>query len=153
MPSSSTARSEKKKPAVRIVLVEDNPGDVYLLEKSLQAREIIYELIRYEDGEQAMRAVAGELAPDLILVDLNLPRREGFDVLKAVRQTPRLVGVPVGVFTSSDAVKDRHRTALIGVERYIHKPPTLEEFVNEVGRAIVELLAINPGQEASKDGG
>lgn len=145
MATSSTARSEKNKPAARIVLVEDNPGDVYLLEKSLQARDVAYELIRYDDGEQAMRAIAGEVSPDLILVDLNLPRREGFEVLKAVRQTPRLVGVPVGVFTSSDAAKDRRRTALIGVERYIHKPPTLERFVDEVGRAIVELLALSRG--------
>lgn len=130
---------------MRIVLVEDNAGDVYLLEKSLHHRNIVYELIRYEDGEQAVRGISENLAPDLILVDLNLPRRDGFDVLAAVRQTPRLVGVPVGVLTSSDAAKDRHRIALSGVERYIHKPPTLEEFIDEVGKAVEELLALLPG--------
>jgi CheY-like chemotaxis protein len=147
--SSSPKAGEKNKPAVRIVLVEDNAGDVYLLEKSLQHRNIVYELIRYEDGEQALRALSGDLAPhlipDLILVDLNLPRREGFDVLTAVRKTPRLVGVPVGVLTSSDTAKDRHRTALIGIERYIHKAPTLEEFIDEVGAAVEELLTRLPG--------
>lgn len=117
---------------VRIVVVEDNPGDVFLLEKSLQARNLEYELIRYDDVEQAVHALCVERAvvPDLILVDLNLPRREGFDVLKAARQTPWLVGVPVGVLTSSEAARDRHRTALIGAERYIHKPPTLDEFID-----------------------
>ncbi|OLE88811.1 MAG: hypothetical protein AUG08_06870 [Acidobacteria bacterium 13_1_20CM_2_55_15] len=110
---------------IRIVLVEDNPADVFLLEKALQSRNIVYQLIQYEDGEQAMRAISAEHAgrPDLILVDLNLPRREGYDVLGAVRRIPRLVGVPVGVLTSSDAVRDRHRAALIGVERYIHPDP------------------------------
>jgi CheY-like chemotaxis protein len=147
--ASSSKVGDKNKPAVRIVLVEDNAGDVYLLEKSLQHRNIVYKLIRYEDGEQAVRALSGDIAPDLIpdliLVDLNLPRREGFDVLTAVRKTPRLVGIPMGVLTSSDAARDRHRTALIGVERYIHKPPTLEEFIDEVGKAVEELLALLPG--------
>jgi len=126
----------------RIFLVEDNPGDVYLLEKALRQLQMNYELIRYIDGEQALRAITDDdtPVPDLILIDLNLPRREGFDVLRSVRGKPRLSGVRVGIFTSSDAPKDRHRVALIGAERYIHKPPTLEEFIDQVGRAIKELL-------------
>lgn len=125
-----------------IVLVEDNAGDVYLLEKALQARHIVYELTRYEDGEQGIRALSNERypAPDLILLDLNLPRRQGFDVLRTVRTRPGLVGVPVGILTSSDAERDRHRVSLIGAERYIHKPLTLEEFVDEVGQAIEDML-------------
>jgi chemotaxis family two-component system response regulator Rcp1 len=130
------------KRTVRILLVEDNDGDALLLEKALRARDLPYVLLRYEDGEQAIRAISGDgaLVPDLILLDLNLPRREGFDVLRMVRMTPRLVGVPVGVLTSSNATADRSRTALIGAERYIHKPPTLEEFIEQVGRAVEELL-------------
>jgi len=136
-----TAR--KSKAASRIFLVEDNPGDVYLLEKALQNHQIAYELTRYEDGEEAIRAFSKEdcPAPDLILLDLKLPRREGFDVLRAVRTKPVLVGVPVGILTSSDAAQDRHRVALIGAERYIHKPPTLAEFMDEVGKAIEEMLS------------
>ncbi|SPF52259.1 Response regulator receiver protein [Candidatus Sulfopaludibacter sp. SbA4] len=130
-----------------IVVVEDNSGDVYLLERAIESRNIAYELIRYQDGEQAIRALSADPAavPDLFLVDLNLPRREGFDVLRAVRGIPRFVGVPVGVLTSSEAEKDRHRTALIGAERYIHKPPTLEEFIDQVGTAVENLLALRPG--------
>jgi CheY-like chemotaxis protein len=70
-----------------------------------------------------------------------LPRYQGFDVLRAIRGIPRLVGVPLGVFTSSEAAEDRHRTALIGIEKYIHKPLTLEEFIDQVGQAVEELLA------------
>jgi chemotaxis family two-component system response regulator Rcp1 len=130
-------------PAQNIMLVEDNEGDVYLVEKALQNRNIPYQLTRYEDGEQAMRALseADFRKPDLILLDLNLPRREGFDVLRATRTRPDLVGVPVGILTASDAATDRHRVSLIGAERYIHKPPTLEEFLDDVGQAIVEMLA------------
>lgn len=148
MPGSTTATDIKARRAVRIVLVEDNDGDVLLLEKALRARDLLYELVRYEDGEQAMRGISGEgvLLPDLILVDLNLPRREGFDVLRMVRTTPRLVGVPVGVLTSSNATMDRSRTALIGAERYIHKPPTLEEYIDQVGREVEALLALGPSR-------
>jgi CheY-like chemotaxis protein len=132
-----------KTQAQHIMLVEDNEGDVYLVEKALQNRHIPYQLTRYEDGEQAIRALSETdfRKPDLILLDLNLPRLEGFDVLRATRTRPALVGIPVGILTTSDAATDRHRVSLIGAERYIHKPPTLEEFLDEVGQAIVEMLA------------
>jgi CheY-like chemotaxis protein len=124
---------------VRIVLVEDEPGDVYLLEKALSDRRINYELTCFEDGEQAMQGLS-KVIPDLILVDLNLPRRDGFEVLRSIRSRPSLVGVPVGVFTSSEAPSDRSRASLIGAERYIHKPAELNEFVSTVGQAVAELL-------------
>jgi chemotaxis family two-component system response regulator Rcp1 len=132
---------------VHIVLVEDNPGDAFLLERALRARNIVYQVTRYEDGEQAVSAMSGHdaIAPDLILLDLNLPRRDGFDVLGAVRGNPRLSDVPVGMFTSSETVKDQHRSALLGAARYIHKPPTLEEFIQDVGAAVEELLALGSG--------
>lgn len=140
----------QNKAPVRILLVEDNPGDVHLLEKALQSREMHYDLIHYEDGEQAMLALSNDpaLAPDVILLDLNLPRRGGLDVLRLVRTMPRLVGVPVGVLTSSTAATDRSRTTIIGVDKFIHKPSTLEEFLEEVGRAVAELLAL--GQSVRK---
>jgi len=128
---------------VRILLVEDNAGDVYLLEKTLQSRHLSYELTRYADGEQAIRALQQDTCavPDLIILDLNLPRRGGFDVLQTIRSKPSLVGVPVGILTSSDAVKDRHRIAVTGGELYIHKPPELEDFLEQVGQAVEDLLA------------
>jgi two-component system, chemotaxis family, response regulator Rcp1 len=134
---------KKDSPAtVHILLVEDNAGDVYLLEKALKTRGLSYTLTRFEDGEQAIRALERDEwgAPDLIILDLNLPRRGGFDVLQMIRGKPSMVGVPVAILTSSDAAKDRHRVTLTGGERYIHKPPMLDEFLEEVGRAIEEML-------------
>ena len=128
---------------IQVLLVEDNAGDVYLLEKALQHRNLGYKLTRYSDGEQAIRALQDEdfPTPDLIILDLNLPRRGGFDVLQTIRGKPSMVGVPVGILTSSDETQDRHRIAVTGGERYIHKPPMLEDFLEQVGQAVEELLA------------
>jgi chemotaxis family two-component system response regulator Rcp1 len=100
---SAISRSEKRSRPARIIVLEDSDSDVGLLEKALQARGIAYELTVYEDGERAMRSISSDhdLIPDLILVDLNLPRRAGFEVLGTVLSTPRLGGIPVAVLTSS----------------------------------------------------
>jgi DNA-binding response OmpR family regulator len=142
MPKATTERGDSPK-TIRVMVVEDNPGDVYLLEKALKSRDLRYELCRYDDGDQAIRALENDecATPDLVILDLNLPRREGFDVLQTVRSKPSMVGVPVGILTSSDAEKDRHRIAVAGGERYIHKPPMLEDFIDQVGHAIEEMLA------------
>lgn len=142
MANAERAQRREEPRQVRIVVVEDNRGDVYLLEKALTNRGMHYELIRYSDGEEAIEALSQQsrCVPDLILLDLNLPRKEGFDVLRSIRGHPWLVGVPVGILTSSDAARDRHRIALIGAERYIHKPPELEEFIERVGDSIEDLL-------------
>src|ERR1041384_1917144 len=93
MANHSTETNDGPKP-IRILLVEDNAGDVYLLEKALQNRQLRYELVRYIDGEQAIRALQQEdsVIPDLTLVNFNLPRREGFDVLQTIRSKPSMVG-------------------------------------------------------------
>lgn len=137
-----TTAAKKLSRPFRILLIEDNPADVYLLEMALKRRKINYKLLYYAYGEQAIRALQkGDcLKPDLILADLNLPRRDGFDVLTAVRGKPSLVGVRVGILTSSDARKDRHRILLLGAQRYIKTPSTLEDFLEHVGGTIQELL-------------
>lgn len=126
----------------RIVLVEDNPADVLLLEKALRHHHIVHELSCYEDGEQAIAAMSKQdfAIPDLIILDLNLPKQEGFAVLRVIRSRPALVSVPVAILTSSNAVRDRHRVELQKIERYIHKPPGLEEFLEQVGQAVKDLL-------------
>jgi CheY-like chemotaxis protein len=140
-------KSESRK--FHILLVEDNDADVYLLRKALQQAGLGFELTIIDNGADALDFVRDPSKyskiptpdlPDLILLDLNLPRRDGFEVLSAIRGRPSLVGVPIGILTSSEAAKDRHRVTLLGAERYIHKPLTLEEFIDQVGSAVVELL-------------
>ncbi|PYU33486.1 MAG: hypothetical protein DMG28_07940 [Acidobacteria bacterium] len=125
-----------------IVLVEDNPADVLLVRKALQEKGIKCELTCFETGEKALKNLSqeGRLAPDLILLDLNLPGADGVDVLRKICSIPRLSEVPVVILTSSESPSDIQRTARIGAARYIRKPSRLEDFLTEVGRAVEEML-------------
>ena len=126
----------------RIWLVEDNPDDVYLVQKAMAHRGIPCDLTCFADGEKAIRAISEcQNVPDLILIDLKLPRRDGFDVLRAVRSTPSLVDVPIGILTSSNAETDRHRASLQGIKLYILKPADYDQFLERVGDSIASLLA------------
>ena len=121
---------------------------IYVVDDEAPAREMVGDYLKLHgfdvtlcDGGASLRAAIARQSPDLIILDLNLPRRGGFDVLQTIRSKPSLVGVPVGILTSSDAVKDRHRIAVTGGELYIHKPPELEDFLEQVGQAVEDLLA------------
>ena len=100
-------------PRFRILLVEDNAGDVYLLRKALAAAQVAFDWTVLEDGAQALAFVRGERTyahipiPDLVLLDLNLPKNGGLQVLTAIRQHPRLAAVPVMVTSSSQSPRDR----------------------------------------------
>ncbi|MEW6300071.1 MAG: response regulator [Thermodesulfobacteriota bacterium] len=134
----------QKSQTARLVLVEDNPADVYLIKKALQENHIRCEVTHFEDGEDALAALLSEgegaLLADAILIDLNTPRSEGLEVLKTLRQAPRLADVPIGILTSSEAPADRQRAALLGAARYIHKPTELADFLRQVGLGVKELL-------------
>ena len=125
-----------------IVLVEDNPADVLLVRKALQEKGIKCQLTCFEDGEKALKNLSqqGRLAPDLILLDLNLPGADGVDVLRKICTIPRLSEVPIVILTSSESPSDVQRTARIGAARYIRKPSGLEDFFREVGRGVEEML-------------
>lgn len=127
----------------RIVLVEDNPADVYLIEMALAHENIAYDLTRYENGEDAVKALSGQASsqdPDIILLDLNTPRGDGIETLKSIQQTPRYANVPTAIITSSRSQSDQHRVSLLGSARFIHKPTNLDEFLANVGRAVKEML-------------
>lgn len=130
----------------QIVLIEDNPADVLLVEMALKESHIEFEMTRFEDGEEAVSALCSPagafnaLHPDAILLDLNTPRSDGFEVLGKLRQNPHLADVPIAIITSSQARSDKHRTALIGAVSYIEKPAQLDEFLSTVGLAVKAML-------------
>ena len=131
------------KPA-QIVLIEDNPADVLLVELALKENGIICHLTRFANGEEAVRILCGpeapdSLVPDAILLDLNTPRSDGFQVLIKLKQSPRLMEVPIAIITSSRATSDRHRSDVQGA-RYIEKPSQLNDFIATVGQAVREML-------------
>ena len=134
---------------VRIVLVEDNPADVLLIRTALREKGIACELTCFEDGRKALKGLArrGGEAPDLILLDLNLPDTEGVEVLGKIRSMPRLLDVPVVILTSSESPSDMQRAARMGATRFLRKPSGLEDFFREVGRSVAEILATAQGKE------
>jgi two-component system, chemotaxis family, response regulator Rcp1 len=127
----------------RIFVAEDNPADVDLLRRSLEEHGAAYRLDVASDGAEALHLVEVFLQsaiPDLILLDLNLPKHDGIEILKRVRRHRRLDSVPVIVLTSSDSPKDRMSAMELGITRYLRKPSSLEE-VMAIGAIINEVLA------------
>jgi CheY-like chemotaxis protein len=139
MPATTEQRS-----SIRILVVEDNEADVYLIQMALQQSGIHADLTVYSDGETATRHIEGveeASRPHAIILDLALPRIEGVDLLKSIMGRPALVGVPVLVFTSSPSPADRRRVELLGIARYIQKPNGLDNFLHSVGENVKEMLA------------
>jgi len=139
--------------AARIVLIEDNPADVFLVELALKESGVLHEMTKFKSGEEALRALCppegtetSAFVPDAILLDLNTPKSDGFQVLIKLKQAPRLAHVPMAVITSSQAPSDKHRTSLQDT-RYIQKPAQLQEFLTTVGQAIKEMLEKGGGFE------
>ena len=125
----------------RIVLVEDNAPDVLLIKEALQHHGLAYTLQHYANGEDAAKAIATAVdAPDLFLLDLNVPRIQGFELLRIIRELPRVAHVPVAIITSSRAAGDRAESEKMGADAYIVKPNSYSDFKTQVGQAIAELL-------------
>jgi two-component system, chemotaxis family, response regulator Rcp1 len=126
--------------AVKILLAEDNPADVYLIEEALREHQVPFEITVAEDGEAAIAMImTGKVKPDLILLDLNMPRRSGGEVLTMLREQPHCSALPVIVLTSSDSPSDREEALRLGATSYIRKPTGLDEFL-QIGGAIKQLL-------------
>jgi CheY-like chemotaxis protein len=129
----------------RILVVEDNPGDVALLRWALEAASVDFELTVIEDGGEALMLAqqrgkyAGAEAPDLAILDLNLPRNDGIEVLQAMRASQPFADVRVAILSSSASPRDRERLEEFGIDRYIAKPADLDEF-RQVGRAVRDLI-------------
>ncbi len=122
----------KESSVYQILVVEDNPTDVGLIEEALSESGMRYELIVLRDGEKALRhleTIEANRTLDLIIVDLNIPKHDGFKVLSAYRVNRALITVPMVILTSSDSPRDRQRAKDIGVTAFIQKPMILEGFI------------------------
>jgi CheY-like chemotaxis protein len=130
---------------LQILLAEDSPGDVFLVQQALAEHEIIHTLHVVRDGDEALMFLAGmgeqnELpCLDLLLLDLNLPKVDGTQVLREFRKHPACMETPVIVITSSDAPKDRRRIELLGANAYFRKPSDLDEYMT-LGAIIKEVV-------------
>jgi chemotaxis family two-component system response regulator Rcp1 len=123
---------------VKILLVEDSPDDVLLTEEALRHGRMANGLRVVGDGEAAMDYLqqrgeyANEALPDLVLLDLNLPKMDGMEVLAELKKSPELRTVPVVVLTTSTAERDVLRAYDSHVNAYVTKPLEVDEFVRVV---------------------
>lgn len=126
---------ERTSRPVEILLVEDNPGDARLTREALREGKIHNNLHHVRDGVEALAFLRREgaydkaPAPDLILLDLNLPRKDGREVLNELKQDPVLRLIPVVVLTTSEAEEDVLRSYQLHANCYITKPVELEKFI------------------------
>ena len=123
---------------IEIFLVEDNPGDVRLTQEAFKEGKVRNNLSVVEDGLEALAFLrregkyAGAPRPDLILLDLNLPRKDGRLVLADIKEDPKLRSIPVVILTTSKAEEDIVRTYNLHANCYITKPVDLDQFIRVV---------------------
>jgi CheY-like chemotaxis protein len=124
--------------AVEILLVEDNPGDVRLTTEVLKDTKLCNNIHVVVDGEEATDFLrrrgkyAAAVRPDLILLDLNLPRKDGREVLEEIKGDDSLKQIPVVVLTTSNAEQDILKSYALHANCYINKPVDLEQFAKVV---------------------
>jgi len=130
--------------SVSILLVEDNPGDVRLIQEAFRAAGFEPTFHTVVDGDAALEFLREHVCDtsgpsiDLMLLDLNLPRTDGFDVLEAIKDEQELMSLPVIVLTSSEAAEDIRKSYELCANAYLTKPSDPAEFV-ALGRAVEEF--------------
>jgi two-component system, chemotaxis family, response regulator Rcp1 len=138
---SSQAKVERQ---FEVVLTEDNQGDVFLVREALQLHGVRAHLTVHRDGEQMDQLInqieTGKApCPDLFLLDLNLPKRNGEALLARMRQSPLCAHVPIIIVTSSDSPNDRETMARLGANGYFRKPSDFDEFM-KLGGTVKNML-------------
>uniref|UniRef100_Q026N4 Response regulator receiver protein n=1 Tax=Solibacter usitatus (strain Ellin6076) TaxID=234267 RepID=Q026N4_SOLUE len=128
----------------KILLAEDNPADVYLIRTALDEHGVKVPLQVAADGREVLQILYQQaLLPEpqlkLIILDLNLPRHDGIEILQRLNETKALADIPVVVLTSSDSPRDRIAATELGVSRILRKPSNLEQFLS-LGAIFKEIL-------------
>ena len=119
---------------INILLIEDNPGDIRLTEEAFHECDINVNMTAVMDGVEAISYLSksdsfqGATSPDLILLDLNLPKKDGREVLKEIKSDPKLKRIPVIVLTTSSAEQDSLKTYNLHVNGFINKPVDFDRF-------------------------
>jgi CheY-like chemotaxis protein len=123
---------------LELLLVEDNDDDIVLIEEAFAEAKLMNVIFTVRDGEEALAYLrqAGPYThrrrPGLVLLDINMPKKNGFEVLEAIKADPRLRTLPVIMLTTSDREEDVVRSYNDGASSYIRKPMTLEQFARVV---------------------
>ena len=123
---------------IEILLVEDNEDDIILIEEAFAGARMMNVINNVRDGEAALAYLRQEgpyknaVRPGLILLDINMPKMNGFEVLEAIKANPQLQPLPVIILTTSEREEDVVRSYVYGACSYIRKPVSLEQFIDVV---------------------
>lgn len=157
------------KTSIVILMADDDDDDILLTQKALKQGKLLNELYCVQDGEQLMDYLlrqgdytdaAKAPRPGVILLDLNMPKKDGREALKEIKDNPDLKDIPIVVFTTSKAEEDIYRSYKLGVNSFITKPVTFErliEVMQMIGKYWFEIVTLppeeNPGasRETSDD--
>lgn len=142
----------KKEPVV-ILMADDDDDDFMLTQKALTASKLLNTLVRVNDGEELLDYLLNRgdykdketLRPGIILLDLNMPRKDGREALQEIKEHDSLKNIPVVVFTTSKAEEDVYRSYQLGVNSFITKPVTfnnLLEVMTSLGRYWFEIVEL-----------
>jgi CheY-like chemotaxis protein len=143
---------------ISVLLVEDDPGDVLLIREAFADYKVGNVLSVVSDGVEAMKFVrgqgeyAGHERPDLVLLDLNLPRKSGAEVLAEIKNDPELSTIPVIVLTTSEAEEDVMRSYKMHANAYITKPVDFDRFkqiVHQIDDFFIGIVKLPPRRPQS----
>jgi CheY-like chemotaxis protein len=145
--SSSPSPDEAGRSAERpyILIIEDNKADIYLMREAIESARLTADLEIFNDGEKACEYIdavnADDFArtPTLAILDINLPKRHGGEVLRHMRSSPRFSNTQVVIVTSSDSERDRDAMTSLGISSYFCKPSDYDAFMT-LGALLKELL-------------
>lgn len=128
--------SEATKEPIVILMADDDDDDYLLTKKALEESKLLNTLIRVKDGEELLDYLRAKgsfketaVRPGVVLLDLNMPRKDGREALKEIKADPELNGIPVVIFTTSKAEEDVSRSYQLGSNSFITKPVTFENLV------------------------
>jgi CheY-like chemotaxis protein len=141
------------KPLIEVLLVEDDPGDVLLIREAFEDHKLGNTLSVVGDGVEALEYLrrqgphAAATRPDLVLLDLNLPRMNGVEVLREIKEDPELRAIPVVILTTSEADEDILRSYELHANAYITKPVDFDRFrhiVHQIDEFFVGVVKLPP---------
>ena len=128
--------TELKKDPIVILMADDDDDDYLLTKKALAESKLLNTLIRVSDGEELLDYLnergdykEGTVRPGVILLDLNMPRKDGREALKEIKADPKLQNIPIVIFTTSKAEEDIYRSYQLGSNSFITKPVTFENLI------------------------